>query len=82
MAGDLNTETLDAVAAKVREAGGEMTAVQTNIAIREQAEALVDAALARHGRLDILVNNAGVLDNFSKRVNGAIIPVDGGWTTR
>jgi NAD(P)-dependent dehydrogenase (short-subunit alcohol dehydrogenase family) len=61
--GDLNLAAVEAVAAKVLESGREMHAVQANISKREQAEALVDAALARHGRLDILVNNAGVMDH-------------------
>jgi NAD(P)-dependent dehydrogenase (short-subunit alcohol dehydrogenase family) len=61
--GDMNLAALEAVADKVRQAGGEMCAIKTNIAVREQAEALVDEALSRYSRLDILVNNAGVMDH-------------------
>lgn len=61
--GDMNLAGLEAVAENVRQAGGEMVAVKTNIAVREQAEALVDEAVSRYGRLDILVNNAGVMDH-------------------
>lgn len=61
--GDMNLAGLEAVAEGVRQAGGEMSAFRTNIAVREQAEALIDEAVSKHGRLDILVNNAGVMDH-------------------
>jgi len=63
VAGDMNLPALEAVAANVQQAGGQMYAMKTNIAERVQAEALVDEAISRHGRLDILVNNAGVMDH-------------------
>lgn len=40
-------------------AGGQAVAVQADISEPAQIQSLVDATLARFGRLDILVNNAG-----------------------
>jgi 3-oxoacyl-[acyl-carrier protein] reductase len=49
-----------AVVARIAEAGGTAVAVQADLSQPDTAGALVDAALARFGRLDILVNNAGI----------------------
>jgi NAD(P)-dependent dehydrogenase (short-subunit alcohol dehydrogenase family) len=47
----------------VRELGDENAfAVQADIADPAQCESLVDAVVARYGRLDILVNNAAIFD--------------------
>ena len=51
---------LDAVAAKIRSAGGEAEAVVTDMSQPEAIENLVQQAVARFGRIDGLVNNAGV----------------------
>ena len=50
----------DAVVRRIVEAGGRAVAVQADLARPEQIGALVDATIARFGRLDILVNNAGI----------------------
>lgn len=60
--GEWNQTTLDEVVAEVKAAGGDITGVKGDIADVAQAEAIVDAALAKHGRVDVLVNNAGVMD--------------------
>lgn len=60
--GEWNAETLAETVALVRAAGGEVTGVQTNVAVRAEAEALVETAVSVYGRIDILVNNAGVMD--------------------
>lgn len=60
--GDWNQKTLDEVVNAIREAGGEVTGVQGNVAVKAQAEALIDTAIRTYGQLDILVNNAGVID--------------------
>lgn len=38
---------------------GDSTYVQADISVKEQATALVEAAITRFGRLDVLINNAG-----------------------
>jgi len=62
--GDWHAESLDAVVAEVRAAGGEMTGVQGNVAVREDCERLIDTAVATYGGIDVLCNNAGVMDLF------------------
>jgi len=59
---DWNQDSLDAVVAEVTGAGGEMIGVQGNVADQAQAEAIIDAAVEKYGRVDVLCNNAGVMD--------------------
>jgi NADP-dependent 3-hydroxy acid dehydrogenase YdfG len=54
-------DRLEELAAEIGKAGGTALAVRTDISDRAQAEAAVDAAVERFGRLDILVNNAGLM---------------------
>ena len=51
------------VAALITAAGGEAFTFAANVSDEVEAQAVIDAALARWGRLDILVNNAGVTDD-------------------
>jgi len=64
VAGDWHAGSLDEVVAEVRAAGGEITGVQGNVALKEDCERLIDAAVATYGGVDILCNNAGVTDLF------------------
>ena len=50
----------DAVAAEIRQAGGEAVAHVADVGDPASAAGLVDAAIKAFGRLDILVNNASV----------------------
>jgi 7-alpha-hydroxysteroid dehydrogenase len=50
---------IDDTAARVRERGRESLAVRCDVLVTEQLEKLVEATLARFGRIDVLVNNAG-----------------------
>ena len=54
-------DRLDALAAEIDQAGGTGLVVDAEITDRTQAEAAVQQAVERFGRLDILVNNAGVM---------------------
>lgn len=60
---DLNLEGAEATAAAARAKGVEATAMQTDVIVRDQVQALVDAAVERFGTVDILVNNAGIFFN-------------------
>jgi len=54
-------DRLQALAADIENAGGTALAVEADITDRAQAEAAVQQAAGRFGRLDILVNNAGLM---------------------
>ncbi|MBX3176508.1 MAG: SDR family oxidoreductase [Candidatus Hydrogenedentes bacterium] len=55
-----SAERAEALAAELSSGGVRAKAFQADLADREQAVGLVEAAVAHFGRLDILVNNAGV----------------------
>ena len=51
---------LEEVAAKIREAGGEVLPVVSDISKPEDAKRVVAETMAKYGKVDILINNAGV----------------------
>ncbi len=51
----------DKVVAEIIEAGGEAVANHGSVCKKEDAQAMVDAAVSSFGTLDIVINNAGVL---------------------
>jgi NADP-dependent 3-hydroxy acid dehydrogenase YdfG len=65
--GARRSDRLDAVAARVKEAGGDVVATRTDVRRREDLADLVALACERFGRLDVLVSNAGI---------GPISPLD------
>ena len=56
-----DAEPASTVAAEIVAAGGAAIADTSDVATAAGAQALVDAAVERFGRLDILVNNAGII---------------------
>ena len=63
---DVNAETGEAVAAAVRDAGGEAVFVPADVAALDDVKALMAATADAFGRLDVLHNNAGVHEtNFT-----------------
>jgi NADP-dependent 3-hydroxy acid dehydrogenase YdfG len=54
-------DRLEALASQIEQAGGTALSVEADISDRAQAEAAVQQAVDRFGRLDILVNNAGLM---------------------
>ena len=60
--GEWNETTMNETLEMIKKAGGEAIGVKTNVANQADAEALVDKAIAKYGRLDILDNTAGVMD--------------------
>ncbi len=52
---------LEALTARIRDAGGEAAYVPTDVRQRDDLSALVRLADKRYGKLDVLVNNAGVM---------------------
>ncbi len=57
---DVVAERAEAVASRIREAGGQALAVAADVSRKEGAEQLASRALEAFGQADILVNNAGI----------------------
>jgi NAD(P)-dependent dehydrogenase (short-subunit alcohol dehydrogenase family) len=62
--GDRHVERLRETDDMIASATGSVQTAEGDIRYQETAEALVDLALATHGRIDVLVNNAGIMDHF------------------
>lgn len=60
---------LEEVAAKIREAGGKVLAVVSDISKHEDADNLVEKAVEAYGKVDILINSAGVLEEGLKPID-------------
>lgn len=58
--GARRTDRLEALAARIAEAGGEAAYAAVDVRRREDVTALVALACDRFGKLDVLINNAGV----------------------
>ncbi|OON62669.1 short chain dehydrogenase [Massilia sp. KIM] len=54
-----NAQQLDTVAGQCQALGAHTLAAPTDVSVREECQRLIDAAVARFGRIDALVNNAG-----------------------
>ena len=63
-------DRLEALAAEIDQVGGTALVVDADITDRTQAEAAVQRAVERFGRLDIVVNNAGLM------LLGAVVGAD------
>jgi len=57
---DLNEDSANQVAAKVREMGREAISVVADISRYDEAQKLIEQTVNHFGRIDILVNNAGL----------------------
>jgi 3-oxoacyl-[acyl-carrier protein] reductase len=57
---DVNAAGLEETAALVREAGGAAIVKPADVSVREEMDALADAAVREFGQLDIWFNSAGV----------------------
>ena len=60
---------LEAIADEIRQAGGEVLALSTDISKPEDPERLMEAAMEKYGKIDILVNNAGILEAGLKPID-------------
>jgi NADP-dependent 3-hydroxy acid dehydrogenase YdfG len=58
--GARRADRLEALVARIAEAGGDAAYARTDVKHREDLAALVELARERYGRLDVLVNNAGI----------------------
>src|SRR5215475_15285429 len=57
---DRDKDQAEKVAAEIMSDGGRAWAIQTDVAERDQVEAMAGAAFDRHGRIDVLCNIAGI----------------------
>ena len=57
-----SADAAEAVAAQCRDAGVDAFARRADVSLDEECVALIDAALAKFGRIDVLVNNAGTTE--------------------
>ncbi|HEV2666706.1 MAG TPA: SDR family NAD(P)-dependent oxidoreductase [Blastocatellia bacterium] len=57
---DCNSDRAEKVAAEITSDGDQAWAIQTDVAERDQVEAMARAVFDRHGRIDILCNIAGI----------------------
>src|SRR5271165_7308261 len=58
----LGARRIDRLTALAEELGlGDGAAVETDVTNAAQVQALVDHAVALHGRIDVLINNAGLM---------------------
>ncbi|MBD5549224.1 MAG: SDR family oxidoreductase [Lachnospiraceae bacterium] len=63
---------LEEVANKIKEAGGEVLSVVTDISKPQDAQNLVSKAVEAFGKVDILVNNAGILESGLKPIDRVV----------
>jgi NADP-dependent 3-hydroxy acid dehydrogenase YdfG len=54
-------DRLEALAARIADAGGKAAYARTDVSRRDDLSGLVTLACERYGKLDVLVNNAGVM---------------------
>lgn len=59
--GARRADRLEALVSEIRRSGGVAVARATDVSIRVEVEALVQAGIDTFGRIDVLVNNAGVM---------------------
>ena len=59
--GARRVDRIDALARELTANGQPALAVQTDVTDRLQVQRLVDAAIARFGRIDVMINNAGLM---------------------
>ena len=62
-------EALEKVEKEIKELGGKVLSVPTDISKVEDCEKLIENTIKEFGKIDVLVNNAGILDSGLKAVD-------------
>lgn len=73
---DINGDAAHKVAAEINDAGGQALAVQTDISLEAEVKAMVEAVVARFGRVDVLHNNAAILSVEQRQRDRDVINMD------
>ena len=60
-----DVNSLDLVASEMGELGVDVEAIHVDVRQESSVKDMVDATIARYGRIDTLVNNAGIVTHFS-----------------
>ena len=58
---DNQGEAAEETVRQIRAAGGESYSVRVDVSVEADAQAMVDLAIKRYGRVDVLYNNAGIM---------------------
>jgi NADP-dependent 3-hydroxy acid dehydrogenase YdfG len=58
---DINKESAAAVAGGLNAKGFDAASIKSDVAIKEEVDAMVKFAIGKYGRVDVLVNNAGTM---------------------
>lgn len=64
---DLNLDNANRVKAEIEQRGDRAMALRVNVAEPQDVQAMVDAIIARYGRIDVLINNAAIFASLGKR---------------
>src|SRR5262245_57249780 len=64
---EMRAEQGEGTAAAIRDAGGELLAVATDVSDEASVAAMVQATLDRYGRIDALVNNAAMFAGLARK---------------
>ena len=62
---DINGDNAKNVAKEIEDKGGKSLAVEVDVAVEESANAMVDSALKKFGRVDIMINNAAIFSRIT-----------------
>src|SRR5690242_4612609 len=54
-------DRIEALAGELQQSGAKTLTLATDVTDRTQVKALVDAAVAKFGRVDVMLNNAGLM---------------------
>lgn len=73
---DINEDTARKVALEIEEAGGQALASQTDISVEAEVKAMVEAVVARFGRVDVLHNNAAILSVEQRQRDRDVVNMD------
>lgn len=66
---DIDGESAEQTATAIREAGGDVASVRTDVTVDAEVAAMVDFAVATYGRLDYAFNNAGIAGPMATTVS-------------